>query len=99
MARAGLLCEVIKYGLANDSASFRKAAKALCAEERAIQHTVVAEKIDELLKNSQRPITKENMASSAIVRGGINEQSLFSEKVLRQSLDNLILLDHVRAAC
>ena len=50
MARADLLCELIKYGLVNDSASFRKAAEALCAEERAKQHTVLATKIDELLK-------------------------------------------------
>ena len=50
MARADLLCELIKYGLVNDSTSFRKAAEALCAEERAKQHTVLATKIDELLK-------------------------------------------------
>ena len=50
MARADLLCELVKYGLINDSTSFRKAAEALCAEERAKQHTVLATKIDELLK-------------------------------------------------
>lgn len=47
MARADLLCELIRYGLVNDSASFRKAAEALCAEERAKQHTVLAAKIEE----------------------------------------------------
>ena len=51
MARADLLCELIKYGLVNDSANFRKATEALCAEERSKQHTVLAAKIDELLKN------------------------------------------------
>lgn len=50
MARADLLCELVKYGLINDPTSFRKAAEALCAEERAKQHTVLATKIDELLK-------------------------------------------------
>ena len=43
MARADLLCELIKYGLMGDNPSFRKAAEALCAEERAKQHTVLAE--------------------------------------------------------
>ena len=48
MARADLLCELIKYGLNNNVISFRKAAEALCAEERAKQHTVLATKIEEL---------------------------------------------------
>ena len=99
MARADLLCELIKYGLVNDSTSFRKAAEALCAEERAKQHTVLATKIDELLKNSRRPIARENPSSPAIVRSSISEQSLFSEKVPRKRLDHLILPDYVRSAC
>ena len=32
MARADLMCELIKYGLLNDNINFRKAAEALCAE-------------------------------------------------------------------
>lgn len=99
MARADLLCELIKYGLVNDSTSFRKAAEALCTEERAKQHTVLATKIDELLKNSRRPIARENPSSPAIVRSSISEQSLFSEKIPRKRLDHLILPDYVRSAC
>lgn len=99
MARADLLCELIRYGLVNDSASFRKAAEALCAEERAKQHTVLAAKIEELLKNSRRPITRENPNSPTIIRGGISDQSLFSEKVPQKRLDHLILPDYVRSAC
>lgn len=99
MARADLLCELIKYGLINDSASFRKAAEALCAEERAKQHTVLASKIDELLKYSHKEIGKENANQPAIVRGSINEQSLFYEKVPRKRLNHLILPDYVRAVC
>lgn len=99
MARADLLCELIKYGLTNDSASFRKAAEALCAEERAKQHTVLATKIDELLKSQHRPIAKENLNPPTIVRGSVNEQSLCSEKVPQKRLDYLILPDQVRSAC
>ena len=50
MARADLLCDLIKYGLINDSVSFRKATEAICAEERSKQHTVLASKIEEMLK-------------------------------------------------
>ena len=99
MARADLLCELIKYGLINDPISFRKAAEALCAEERAKQHTVLAAKIDELLKNARRPISKENLSSPTILRGSINEQSFFSEKVPQKRLDHIILPNHVRVAC
>lgn len=49
MARADLLCELIKYGLLNDPTNFKKAAEALCAEERAKQHTILANKIEEIL--------------------------------------------------
>ena len=86
MARADLLCELIRYGLVNDSASFRKAAEALCAEERAKQHTVLAAKIEELLKNSCRPITRENPNSPAIIRGGISDQVYFLKKFPRKDL-------------
>lgn len=99
MARADLLCELIKYGLVNDSTNFRKAAEALCAEERAKQHTVLATRIDDLLKNARRPITRDNTGSPAVVRNGINEQTLFSETVPHKRLDHLILPDHVRSAC
>lgn len=91
MARADLLCELIKYGLANDNVSFRKAAEALCAEERAKQHSVLAAKIEELLKTSRKYISKENTISQPIIRSGINEQSLFTEIVPRKRLDHLIL--------
>ena len=58
MARADLLCELIKNGLIGDNVNFRKAAEAICAEERAKQHGVLADKIEELLKMSSRPTAK-----------------------------------------
>lgn len=35
MARADLLCDIIKYGINNEMNNFRKAAEAICAEERS----------------------------------------------------------------
>ena len=98
MARADLLCELIKYGLLNDSTNFRKAAEALCAEERAKQHTILANKIENLLKISRRPISKDT-ANQSILRGSVNEQSLFTEKTPKKRLDHLILPDSVRSVC
>jgi hypothetical protein len=44
MARADLLLELIKNGLSGDYLNFRKAAEAICAEGRAKQHGVLADK-------------------------------------------------------
>lgn len=99
MARADLICELIKYGLINDSVHFRKATEALCAEERSKQHTVLAAKIDELLKNSHKYITKDNVISQTIIRGGTSEQSLFLEKTPQKRLDHLILPNNIKSIC
>lgn len=99
MARADLLCELIKYGLINDSVHFRKATEALCAEERSKQHTVLAAKIDELLKNSHKSITKDNVILPTITRSGTSEQSLFLEKTPRKRLDHLILPSNIKSIC
>ena len=99
MARADLLCELIKYGLINDSSNFRKATEALCAEERSKQHTVLAAKIDELLKKTNKAVAKDNMLSPTNIRGGISEQNLFLEKIPQKRLDHLILPNHINLTC
>ena len=55
MARADLICELIKSGLIKDDVSFRKAAEAICAEERSKQHEILANKISEQFKHSKFP--------------------------------------------
>ena len=99
MARADLLCELIKYGLINDSSNFRKATEALCAGERSKQHTVLAAKIDELLKKTNKAITKDNVLSPATIRSGTSEQNLFMEKIPQKRLDHLILPNHIKLTC
>lgn len=97
MARADLLCELIKYGIYSDNASFRKAAEALCAEERAKQHTVLATKIEEILKTNTRYTPKESGITPSTIRGGINEQSLFTELIPHKRIDHLILPSNVKS--
>ena len=52
MARADLLCELIKAGLRKDDMTFRRATQAICAEERTKQHEILANKIEQLLKEN-----------------------------------------------
>ncbi len=97
MARADLLCDLIKYGLINDSVNFIKAAEAICAEERAKQHGILANKIEELLKNT-KPVYKDINAPS-IIRNGITEQTLIWEKIPRKRLSELLLPNNVLSSC
>ena len=98
MARADLMCELIKYGLLNDNLNFRKAAEALCAEERAKQHTILANKIQDLLSIEKKQSIERN-SSVNVVRGGMNESSLFWEKVPQKRMENLILPQAVKDIC
>lgn len=98
MARADLMCELIKYGLLNDNVNFRKAAEALCAEERAKQHTILANKIQDLLCIEKKQVIERN-SSVNVVRGGMSESNLFWEKTPQKRMDNLILPQAVKDTC
>jgi len=97
MARADLLYELIKYGLSNDNLNFRKVAETICAEERAKQHGVLANKIEEILKTSNRSLVRDNSIPS--VRNGNGGQNLFIEKIPERKLDQLLLPQSVLVSC
>jgi len=97
MARADLLCDIIKCGLNNDSANVRKAAEAICAEERAKQHGVLANKIEEMLRISNRSVARDMPVSS--IRNGSTEQTFIIEKIPTKRLEQLILPEDVVDSC
>lgn len=97
MARADLLYDLIKYGLNNDNPNFRKVAEAICAEERAKQHGVLANKVEELLRGQNRPFMRDVLQPS--VRNGNGEQSLFVEKIPTRKLEQLLLPKSVVESC
>ena len=99
MARADLLCELIKYGLVNDNLNFKRAAEALCAEERAKQHTILANKIEDLLKTNNAQNVNDNSRKLSFLKNGIVESNLCWEKVPQKRLEHLILPVHVKKAC
>lgn len=98
MARADLICELIKNGLLGDEKNFRKAAEALCAEERQKQHGVLAKKIEELLKHQSQETT--SYKNSLFTRNRLNSGiELLHEKVPEKILSQLILPDSVVQSC
>jgi AAA+ superfamily predicted ATPase len=101
VARADLLVDVIKYGLNSDSVNFRKAAEAICAEERAKQHGVLANRIEEMLRVSNRMPVKELPTSSAKNGNGNGngDANTVIEKIPERNLDSLLLPKSVLDSC
>lgn len=100
MARADLLCELIKNGLEENEVGFRKVAEAICADERGKQHGILADKIEELLKNS-KDISKrgDSMKTPSLMRRTQKENMLFSEKEPKKRLEQLVLPPSVLESC
>ena len=100
MARADLLCELIKSGLSKDDVSFRKAAEAICAEERAKQHEILANKINDLLNSKQYQNSVNSRNSPQIINSqNMISNQLFHEKVPVKRLDQLLLPQKVYSLC
>ena len=97
MARADLLCDIIKYGLNGDNINFRKAAEAICAEERGKQHGVLANRIEEMLRVSNRMPVKE--LHNTPPKNGNGEANFVIEKIPEKTLDNLLLPKTVVDSC
>jgi len=54
MARADLLVNLVKAGIAGDTQGARTVAEAIIAEERGKQHTVLAERLDQVVRHGMR---------------------------------------------
>lgn len=99
MARADLLCELIKSGLNKDDISFRKAAEAICAEERSKQHEILANRISELLNSKKYNNLNYNNVPQFINSSNAIYNQLFYEKVPAKRLDQLLLPENVYISC
>ena len=95
MARADLLCDLIKSGVAGENIAFRKAAEAICAEERAKQHEVLAKKIEDILKSSNSLFQRKEPQGQIFSLNG-NGINLFKEVVPERRVDQLFLDDTVK---
>jgi SpoVK/Ycf46/Vps4 family AAA+-type ATPase len=95
MARADILLDLVRSGARGDQVLFRKALEALIAEERAKQHHVLADRLTAHLHQGN------GAAGSPAIMPQRNGQALdlfFETKPVRR-LDDLLLPEHVTAAC
>ena len=101
MPRADLLCELIRAGLRKDDRTFRRATQAICAEERTKQHEILANKIDQLLKENPEQISSNSRGANMNTINGINSipRQLFEEKMPEKRLEQLLLPDNAYETC
>jgi AAA+ superfamily predicted ATPase len=101
MARADLLCDVIKSGLSGDLLTFRKAAEAISAEERANHHEILAQKIENMLKTTYpNSANKEsNESRPMFLPRDRMSANLCHEKNPEKTLDQLILSESIVKSC
>ena len=102
MARADLLCDIIRSGLKGDILSLRKAAEAISAEERAKHHEILAQKIENILKTTYTTVSQNregNESRQMFLQRDRIAASLFHEKNPEKTLDQLILSESIIKSC
>ena len=92
MARADLLTDLVKYGMAGDKARFRKVVEAIIAEERAKKHTILARTLEELLRS--RPADRLVSNGNAVLNQRVT--NLLHEVMPERTFDDLVLPKEVR---
>lgn len=95
MARADLLCELIKSSLDGNQENFRRTAEALCAEEQAKQHRILADKIRKLLSAPNNFV----LHRSNLPLGGNDTSNFCQEKTPERTLDSLFLSENIGKTC
>lgn len=91
MARADLLVTIVQAGVEGDQGRLLKAVEALITEERALQHRVLADRLEKCLNPSGRPVRR-TIAP--------NDAAKFYHEVLPQrGFQNLLLPHLVQQVC
>ncbi len=101
MARADLLCDIIRSGLKGDEQTLRKAVEAIAADERSKNHTVLAEKIEILLNTIHHlsPLINDNSRPNILPSRDRLSNNLFFEKNPEKTIEELVLSDSVKQSC
>jgi SpoVK/Ycf46/Vps4 family AAA+-type ATPase len=93
MARSDLLINLVKAGLQGDRSLFNRTVDAIIAEERAKQHNVLAEQLEDTLRNNTKPLISQPVAMNG------THQNLLHETIPQRRFEDLILSTPVQTAC
>jgi len=94
MARADLLVDLVKAGSRGDQTVFARLVESMAAEERAKNHSLLADRLVQSLRINGNG-RKEIVFAASDNKAG----ELLHEIVPRRSLDSLVLPDVVSTAC
>jgi SpoVK/Ycf46/Vps4 family AAA+-type ATPase len=99
MARSDLVVSLVRAGTIGDKRSFRSAAEAIIAEERAKHHNVLADTLSKVIQSngsggSNGPVAMTSALGDTMPRG----KEFIAEIIPRRRIDDLILPPVVRRA-
>jgi SpoVK/Ycf46/Vps4 family AAA+-type ATPase len=97
VSHANLLCELIQYGLSYDIVNLRKTAEAICADEKAKQHWVLANRIEKILREYFSIPVKDLPVATATIRN--RPENLVIEKLPERKLNSIQLPMSVVNTC
>lgn len=92
MTRADLLTDLVKFGMAGDKSRFHKVVEAIIVEERAKKHTILANTLEELLRNI--PLDKPVSNGNALIDQRVT--NLLHEVMPERTFDDLVLPKEVK---
>jgi SpoVK/Ycf46/Vps4 family AAA+-type ATPase len=87
MARSDLITDLVNYGMSGDRARFKKTVEAMIVEERSKNHTVLADRLNDLLAISASEPNRSNGISVFESRAS----ELYLETIPERRLDELLL--------
>lgn len=92
MARSDLIIDLVRAGTSGDRRAARSVAEAIVAEERAKQHSVLAEKIDSAIEKNGNVLQR----GGFVVEGAGRGRDFVTEIQPRRRLDDLVLAENCR---
>lgn len=95
MVRADLLINLAKSGLKQDSDNFKKTLESIIVEERAKQHTILAENLETILKDANQDLTSFMQVAQPVS----SVDTLLYEIKAKHKLADLMLPDNVLYTC
>lgn len=99
MARADLLIDLIKYSTAGNKLMVKKVVEAIIAEERNKQHTILADKLEVILKKTSTEPVQTNQSPQSRAQMDIRADNLVAEIIPQRQLNSLTLPKDVTTNC
>lgn len=96
MARADLIIKLVESGSSGNMNLFNKTVEAIIAEERSKNHNILADRLTEVLRESDRPKFINNNSKVNSLTLNKNVPNLFFDTVPKLNLNDLVLESNIK---